>query len=453
MPYEGEFAQYKPLHRIVQSDSVQLLLSDCQLAPDEPAPSAVEHIDYIPPSPWSPTYVVAVDGSHAEVSVRNGFPGAEVSYITVASVLVDVAKRKELDQHRPVNPQEFAKTQDAESIDCALPGCNVILKGEMSAEASLRRGLYDVLGRFRMSPHGETLLDTYQALLTYKPSSSTQRCPYEVLGECHLPHSLFKAAKGSYTCPCSAARTLYSTDALRIHEGMVPAGTNGALFAEIMQVLERLWLVHVLRTMEANNWLSSLRRIAFVLDGPLAVFGHPAWLSQAIRQELYRLNELVKRATRGQDLLLIGVEKTGEFVEHLARLDSYQDGTTGRFPAGSTSLLTDGYIKSRIIFSNSTKPYGQDTYFGRKFFHRTPSGALVVASLPFLSDEHRDVTTAKPEQFPRLHDALALLSDLVSSRYPNALTPLVAAHSEAAIPLHLGNKVLEQLAKELVGQA
>ena len=55
---------------------------------------------------------------------------------------------------------------------------------------------------------------------------------------------------------------------------------------------------------------------------------------------------------------------------------------------------------------------------------------------------------ADTAQFPRLADALSVLDQLVSTRYPNSLDPLVAAHSEAAIPLHLGTQILEDLARK-----
>jgi hypothetical protein len=223
------------------------------------------------------------------------------------------------------------------------------------------------------------------------------------------------------------------------------------MFAEIMQVWERVWILHILRTLEAKTWLSSLRRLAIVLDGPLAVFGHPAWLSQAIHQELYRLNGVVRRATGGQDLLLVGVEKGGMFAEHFDQLDQADENGTGTFPRQAAALITDDYIKKNIIFSDSPKPYGQDTYFGRKFFYKTASGARIVALLPFLAEDHRNVERAEPSQYPRLPDAMNLLDHLISSRYANALSPLIAAHAEAAIPLNLGKKVLEDLARKLMG--
>ena len=170
--------------------------------------------------------------------------------------------------------------------------------------------------------------------------------------------------RGSIHVNASHKNTLYSTDALRIHEGMVPDSANGAMFAEIMQVLEHIVIIHILRWFEQKQWLRLLRNMGIVIDGPLAVFGYPAWLHSAIPRELNRINEAAKESTDGQDLLMIGVEKFGNFVTHFTRIDQDKDGVSGIFPSQIPYLLTDEYIKKNIIFSDSTKPYGLDTHFG-----------------------------------------------------------------------------------------
>lgn len=113
----------------------------------------------------------------------------------------------------------------------------------------------------------------------------------------------------------------------------------------------------------------------------------------------------------------------------------------------------DKYIKENSIFSTSTKSYGKDTYFGRNFLYKAASGARVVGTTPYLELGQEDSRQADASQYPRLQDILPLLDDFVSTRYPNALAPLVSAHAEAAIPLNLGKRVLEDLARRLVGQA
>lgn len=457
MPYEDELAGYEPLRRIAESERVQELLRR-QRVRDEPEESPSDStslnqlsFDDLEGSAWQPDLVLAVDGSHHEEKVENGFPGAEVSYITVAAVLLDMEKVRELDQHRPVDPVKFRETEEAASVDSALPGCNIVVDDETSARSSLRKLLHETLRDERAFPGCESLLDTYEALLEHKPDAShRQRCPYVRDRNCISESQEYERGKGIYTCPCHLERNLYSTDALRIHERMAPAGSNGEIFGEIMQVLERLWIVHVLRSLEQKGWLSTLGRLAVIIDGPLAVFGQPAWISQAIIQELSRLNEKAVRKTGGHNILMLGIEKSGLFVNHLEQLDTSEEGAEDVLPNREVFLIDDDYIKEKIIFSDSEKAYGEHTYFGRKFFYKTDSGSLIVASLPFLNDYHQNMNHANPDQFPRLKDALTLLDQLASSRYPNSVDPLISAHAEAAIPLNLGEQILSEIAHKLL---
>ncbi len=458
MPYEGEYAGYAPIRRLAENRRVLDLLSKYEIVPAPLTGSGVGDMSgstFVTTTTlprregWIPDYVISIDGSLAPVSVDNGYPGAEVAYMTVATVLLDLKKMRELDAERPVDPRLFRSTRTTDPVDAVLPGCNVTFQGETSPASSLRRGVLELFAEQRAFETGETLLDTYHVLLKEKPDAS-QDCPYA--DACGIsPKGAYQRGTGKYTCPCPQALPLYSTDALRFHERFNPIGANGMVFGEIMQVLERLWLVHVLRGMEQRGHLNALTRLAIIIDGPLAVFGQPAWMSRAISVELERLNKRLRDAT-GTDMLIIGVEKTGLFVEHFERFCAAAD--KGRVPFSispqTALLLTDGYIKEQVIFSDGLHPYGAATYFGRKLLYRTRSGAKIVATLPFLQSCHRDLTTALPTQYPRLADALNLFDALVSSRYPNALVPIALAHGEAAIPLRHGTRVLERLARELI---
>lgn len=236
---------------------------------------------------------------------------------------------------------------------------------------------------------------------------------------------------------------------MRIHERFInDSGTNGEAFGYVMQVWERLLLVHLLRCFEQRQWLGRLGDVAFFIDGPLAAFGPPAWLSAAISKELKRINNKV-RAETGSDMMIVGIEKSGNFVSHFEDLDRREDGAPHFSPA-TYFLPTDDYIKKRIIYSDSSKRYGMDTYFGRKFFYKTRSGARIVANIAFLTDEQDTLDTDQPLAFPQFGTVCALLDKLATSQFENALAPLVSAHAQAAIPLHLGQKVLKQLAQALM---
>ncbi|MEH1165498.1 DNA double-strand break repair nuclease NurA [Micromonospora sp. CPCC 205539] len=447
MPYEGEFAAYRPLQRIADSDQVRALLTRAKRVRVDGAGEGLPKPLDAPPSDVAlPELVLAIDGSNAEVKVTNGYPGARVGYITVASVLLNLKLIDALDEQRPVDPVKFRTTEEAATLPAALPGSNVVTREHISARDSFRAELYDLFHDAIVDDDDHVrLIETYEALLRLKPDTKPQRCPYSYdgCGESVLVRT------GLTECGCQKRRAIFSTDALRVHEGFRDDSSNGEVLGEVMQVWERLLLVHLLRCFESRGMLSKVEKIAFIIDGPLAIFGHPAWLSAAISTELKRLNAKVAQGG-GSDLLIIGIEKGGTFVEHFADIDIMVDEDTPLFANRSYFLPDDGYIKKRIIYSNSGKRYGADTYFGRKLFYKTANGSRIVANIPFLDDDQDTLDTSDVSRYPQLPLVCELLDKLVSSRFENALTPIVSAHAHAAIPLHLGEKVLKQLAAALM---
>ena len=449
MPYDGEYATYRPLHRISECQRVTSLLARSKLLETARAVYAPKPVDAPLQVPNLPKFILAIDGSYAEVDVRNGYPGAKVGYCTTASVLLDLHLIGELDAERPVDPVEFRKTEQAASVDAALPGSNVVTRRQNSARASFREELYDLFTDIVVDEDDRTnLLYTYEVLLALKPTVNHQSCPYS---ESHGCPAQFVVGPGCTTCP-TCARPVYSTDALRIHERFRDIGTNGEAFGLVMQVMERLLMIYFLRCFEHRNLLQRLTSLAFFIDGPLAVFGPPAWLSAAISHELKRLNQKVRAATN-QDLLILGIEKTGAFVQHFEEIDQTETPGQQLFSSRQYMLLTDGYIKDRILHSDSRKRYGEDTYFGRKFFYKAQSGARIVASIPFLSDGQDTINSDDISLYPQFAAVCTLLDRVVSSRYANSVSPLIAANAQAAIPLQLGSKVFTQLARALLGTA
>lgn len=449
MPFENEFAHYEPLRRILENSKVKALQSRLKVRSISESHNEIKErlteLSKIKPSDFQPDLIIAIDGSRHEVKIENGFPGAEIGYITVASVLLFLNKVREHSKQEFIDPKKFRETEKAETIDTVFPGCNVIIDDETSAKSSMRKTLFEEFKNTSVFNGSESLLDTYEHLLKIKiekgKSEKPPVCPNEDCGE-HFTYNY-----GEYKCP-HCKNTLYSTDAMRLHELMNPVGSNGELFGQIMSTIERLWLIHILRSFEKQNWIHTLRRVAFFLDGPLAVFSTSSWLTKSIVQELRRLNDITNQKY-GQDLIILGIEKTGTFFNHFEELDTSKEGAKDIIPVQSAFLLYDDYIKKNIIFSASNKNYGVDTYFGRKFFYKTLNGYRIVPNLAFYSEEQGNIKTALPNQFPRLADVLNLLDKLVSSRYPHSVTPLISAHAEAAIPLNLGRKIFEEIAQEI----
>ena len=452
MPFENEFASYEPLRRILDNRKVEELQN--RMLPRAQTYSAADiqlpqiDISSLEKSDFLPELILAIDGSYQCVPVKNGFPGAEIGYITVASVLLLMKDVKALSDKKFIDPKKFRETEKATAFDSVFPGCNIVIDHEKSPRASLRRLLYEQFKNASAFSEFESLLDTYEVLLKYRIDEGIEKPPANPLEELmDDPDKKMQIALGEYTCS-ETGQPLYSTDALRIHELLNPLGTSGEMYGQLSFVIERLWLVHLLRAFEKKNWLPTLQKVAFVLDGSLALYSVSAWIVKPIIKEIARINELQKKIT-GKDLLILGLEKTGRFVEHFNDIDTSPSGSEDVLPNSTAILLNDPYIKRNIIFSNSPKAYGKDTYFGRKFFFKAKNGYRLVPQLAFFNAAQADMQTARVEQFPRLGDVCMLLNDLVSNRYKNSVSPLISAHAEAAIPLSLGKRIFDDIAREI----
>jgi hypothetical protein len=450
MGFEGEFASYEPLRRILDNQKIKELQNRMRVKPTAPFSEAiraavVKKKDLPKSTNIQPDLVLAIDGSHLEGHPEKGFPGAEYGYVTIAAVLIDLKLISQLEKDDIIDPKLFRKTETPATQESCFPGCNIILDNDKDAKASLRKALFEAFSGNRSFQDGETILETYEHLLKIKitndPNAKRPESPIEWV------ESEMEYGYGEYICS-ESGEPLYSTDALRLHELMNPSGTNGEMFGQIMATLEKLWLVNFLRSCEKKEYLATLRRIAFIIDGPLAVFSTSSWLTKVIEDELWRINEKQK-SINGHNMMIIGIEKSGVFFNHFEDIDTSKEGIPNVFPPQSALLLNDEYIKKNIIFSESTKPYGQDTYFGRKFFYKAASGQRIVPVIAWFNKEQKDIRTAEPEQFNRLNDVMELLDKVASNRYPNSLSPLIAAHAQASIPLNMGTRLFEDIAREI----
>lgn len=451
MGFQNEFASYESLRRIRDSQIVKDFESRFRI----PATNHTNIIEnqFISANDLNNTdncihYVLTIDGSNLPVVPEKGYPGSEYCYLTVASVLLEMQMVRQTRKEKFPDPVKLRNAQSTSSFNGVFPGCNILFGNESDDKSSLRRVLFEMLEKHTLFSEGETLLQTYEHLLKYRMENAGALPKSPIVGH---ENKEMTYGFGIYPCPHSG-KELFSTDAMRLHELLNPIGSSGEMYNQIMSVIEKLTLVNILRNFEHKGWLRDLKRFAFIMDGPLAVFSVASWLAGAISKELDRINAKQKQMN-GVDMLIIGIEKSGLFYTHFEQLDKT---TTSDSPVGegkikpqSILLLDDDYIKAHIKPSISEKPYGADTYFGRKLFYKTKLGHRIVPVLCCFNDEQRNIKTCHIHQFARLKDVTNLLDDLSSNRYQNSISTLISAHAEAAIPLNLGTKIFEQVIEKI----
>jgi hypothetical protein len=251
---------------------------------------------------------------------------------------------------------------------------------------------------------------------------------------------------GTYACTCERSETLFETDAFRFAERFSEVSSNGEAHGEVRHVLEIVSLVNMLRffarDVESRTYL---RDNVFILDGPLALFGHPAWLTPYIRREFKRINDVCRK--QGFELAVFGYEKTGNFVEHFDRLDaSPEHGPRSVYRPSTAFGLNAAYINRNITLRPpDAKPHGKDTYFGRKVFYKTAAGEHAVITTAMTKPASQDFERCDLPCYSRLGDMLNVLDHLATYLYRDGFMPLVRAHAHAAIPLRRGADLIRSL--------
>lgn len=435
MPYESEFASGESLIALQNNPIMKAFEGVIAVRGGgngrDPAPVvAVERRD------WLPRRILAIDGSSITEKIQNGFPGAEVSLVTLAAVFIDVKKVAGIRPGEMPSPAVFNSFDTAQTHCAVLPGANIRHKDDDTGTSRdfFRSKVYEALNACVAEGH-ETLLETLRAI--DRSDASGVDCPVEGCAK------KLERGEGLYACSCPAAQTLFETDVLRIHERFSEAGSNGDVHGEVRHVLEVLALVNLLRFFEKRD-IRHLKEVAFVMDGPLAVFGQPAKIAPQIRAELMRIGEASRRAN-GVEPLVIGIEKSGQYVSHFEDLDwTDTHGPRSRFDAGTVLIPDSRYINRNITLRpEDARASGTATYFGRKVFYKTAAGAHAVLNVAMTNEDAADFTNADAACFPRLADALSILDHLSTYLYQDGFMPLVRAHAHAAIPLKRGSDILK----------
>ena len=152
MPFQKEKAGYAALRRILSSEKLQSLQKRFKRAPSAPDGEGRRQAEIVSHKGdiCVPKIIHATDGSYHAAEIDNGYPGAEVGYLTVASVLLFLDKLKAAGREKFIDPVKFRDASDTGSIDMAVPGRGVILDDEPSAKFSMRKVLFEEMKKL---PH------------------------------------------------------------------------------------------------------------------------------------------------------------------------------------------------------------------------------------------------------------------------------------------------------------
>lgn len=451
MPYNRETAGKGGHADFVRNPDVQRFLTDCDyLKPpsdDEAKEIATQFV--MAPSghpPRLPNFVVASDASKSDAPINDKLPSTQLGFIKVSHVLIAMEKYAELidPRSRFVDPFKAAEMhRNAQPITYVLPGSNIKYRSALTVRDGFRAAVYDQLTANRRDGNSRMVL-TETLLALNSDRITIPSCPScrGALGELE-----FSPENHVHKCPiCGAA--VYVTDWLRLHEGVSDFGDNASAMTRMMNAVEHLLLAAFILELLRNN-PSVLGQIAFVMDGPLALFGEPAKLHPRIMALLHNTNQ--KLAELGlEPLLVMGLQKTGTVMDHALLLERF-------LPNGVLRVVDDEYRHKYITGSDSPSAnFGHETYYGQDFLFKTERGRMFNFAVPY-PFASKDVTGGGAE-FSRMKAEIARYGSLVERAcdlirhfeldlYDNAIVPVALAHRHASISLMPGGKVLDLLAR------
>lgn len=395
----------------------------------------------------APSFAISVDGSVQEVEVRPEFPSARVGFAQVAGVLSQLEALTPPPPGGFVDPVAIAKATNAALVNGVVPTSIVTFRPGQTMFEAWREAVSLLFQDCRLEGPSGISTNLLKVLAHVLGSPSTpvgsiilERCPGRHDRDCAAT-TLTVPFAGSVCSTCGTP--LYFTDITNTHDEVVEDGSNQTALGRLMSVLELLTFLWQIRIFSYADHGRVFPRCAFLLDGPLAMFGRPAGLKRHALRFLQAIHVEEIAIDRPGLPIVIGIEKSGVLAEHAEHIRDH-------IPPGYLLCLPDRYIREHVQHRSGARAYGYDTDYGRRFIYRARDGRILVFSTPPMpsgdvTDDADKVTLA---HYPSLDRTVGLLDRVGTMLYRNAVIPVAFAHNFASLPLGTGSQVLTYLAQD-----
>ncbi len=371
--------------------------------------------------------VVAIDGSFVSIPhVLHRYK--RLGFISVGAVVLTRSDLRTMRENPIGDPRERQRILANSSFvrSTVLPLSGVRITGETLVD-TLRGAIDDSLRR--------TALHDTLKFLVYR-----EWVPGYVLVEhldcfrCRGKVDLVKSAS-YFNCPACGHRHSLS-DYLNLVNAEPEDWATEESVIGLANVMEALVLVGFLRT--ALESPRVFERTLFVKDGPLLLRAQLSRLVEPLRALLTFIRD------QGHVPHVVGVEKTGDLVEHLPLIaEQLPD-------PGDFFLPSVRYLHERVHgMPWDATSYRNRVQYGSKVVVRLGPEHVVVLNVPtgdFLTDP-------RAEDLHGFEGSLAVLAEMLSYSYENALVPLVVANSVVSISQSPSAEILNTFAERLLDRA
>jgi len=430
----NEYASKSSHSNIIQDPKVVEFLGKCNL------PKSSEGIDIpsglfldLPEMATNPIkHIVAVDGGYTEVAIKKDFPSSTLTFFQFGALVFSISDLGEIAELHFIDPEDIAKLNNIQRIKFVLPTKNIRFKDQESFTSSFRKSLFEFFGKSNAKNLGETLkwFLFKEYLTTPEPSYILASCP-----SCKVPKVILKRVDitKDFLFPCPSCNgEIFLTDAFRLHEAIDDELGAAEVCGYLATVIEQMIIVDLIRAI-LDTKPSLLSEILIIKDGPLGFFGPTANMHKLMR-------DFVNFLFDNHNLFLVGLEKSGIFVEHAATIGK-------KLKPGSVLLLSNEYIYQYILPGKAepSKPYAGSSYYGSKIIFKSRDEKIYVATLPTRSADV--IINPKKEDFQNIDVILNNVEKLKCDMYDNALFPIALVNKLVSLADHPSSNILEKFAK------
>lgn len=444
MSYGNDYSN-KPFERasktshtnIINDTTVQSFLSKCKIPPyhEEIDDKDIElhMLEELIENPIK--NIITVDGGYTNVFVKEDFPSSTIAFFQFGALFFKHQDLLNLKEKPFIDPEDFSKLQNIQRIKLVVPTKGIALDGEIDFLSSVRRTIYEF---FISQPEKNGFMDALKWLIfeEYKTTNGRDVWHLATCPHCSAGVDIQRKDVQNYTITCPHCNEkIYLTDILRLHEAIDNELGAGGILGYLTTSIEQIIIVYLIKQM-LNIKPSLLKQTLFVKDGPLAFFGQTANLHKPMRELMTYLNQ-------HHAIYLVGLEKSGSFVEHAVQASK-------KVLPKQMLLLGNSYIYKYIIPGNGrdNEPYASSSYYGHKLIFKSEHNNVYVATIP----NTQAMVEPQISDYININEILYNITALKCDLYYNSLVPVVMANKLVSLADHPSSDLLKAFAQEQLSQ-
>lgn len=432
-----ELASMSSHSHVINDEQVIEFLSNCEYPKSkeeiELNPALVIDVDY--PTTNQIKNMIAVDAGYSTIPVKKTFPSSLITFFQFGTILLKTEDLDNISKQAFISRESMTKLKDLERDKLVLPTKNVAYKKALTLIHSVRQTVYHF---FKNKDDETSLLDTlfwflYEMYNIPKGDYQLSNCPNCSRSNINLKRGEFNA---EYIHSCGeCGKDIFLTDVFRFHEVVDDEIGAGGILGYLTNLVEHFNIIHQIKNVK--RWKPELlQTFLFIKDGPLAFFGQTANMHKPMRS-------LCNYLSNNHNLLLVGLEKSGAFVEHADEIKEL-------LKPGQALLLDNKHIYSYILPGDpdNPAPYARTSYYSSKIIFKSRDEKVYVVTIPV---ENEDIVlNPQKTDFKHLDMILWNLEKLRCDMYDNSIVPVALANKLISLSNHPSSSILEKFAKKTV---